>query len=138
MPISDLKQFFVDLEDEAGFDDITIDASTRSRVGDTPLHIASLQGKTSIVIALLKSGAEIDAAGEAGYTALHYAVTHGHIDTVRALVSLGCDTELRFFDGEGQSALELAAYTEDIQLKSKLVAALMKNGDAEQDGETDG
>jgi ankyrin repeat protein len=124
MASSKLKQFLVALEDEAGFDDIKIDVNTRSRVGDTPLHIASIQGRASIVSQLLECGAEIDATGEDGYTALDYAVAHGHIETVRTLVSKGCNPGLRFFSGGGETARELAESTKNIRLKHELLNAL--------------
>ena len=42
--------------------------------GDTPLHVAAMRGDLDEVAALLDGGAEVNARGELGDTALHLAV----------------------------------------------------------------
>jgi ankyrin repeat protein len=93
----------------AGFEDAPeIGPHTRSRVGDTPLHIAAIRGDVKAIGLLLDLGADINARGENGYTALHYAVAQERPDVVRLLLGRGADKDIRFFDGRGQTADELA------------------------------
>ena len=55
---------------------------------------------------LLDHGADINAAGPNGKTALHYAVTAGYASTITLLLERGADTTL--VDHEGHTALSLA------------------------------
>jgi ankyrin repeat protein len=43
------------------------------------------------VRALIKDGADINAQGEGGYTALHWAAQYGYTDIVKALLRAGAD-----------------------------------------------
>lgn len=110
----------------AGFEDAPeIGPQTRSRVGDTPLHIAALRGDIQAVNLLLDAGADINARGEDGFTALHYAVELCHPDVVRLLLERGADKEARFFfDGSGETATELAQYISNNQVKDEIINLL--------------
>jgi ankyrin repeat protein len=55
---------------------------------------------------LLDHGADVNAAGANGKTALHYAATAGHARVVRLLLDRGADPAR--VDAEGQTALDLA------------------------------
>jgi ankyrin repeat protein len=44
-----------------------------------------------VVEELLNAGADINACDVAGYTALHYAASGGHIETGRLLIARGAD-----------------------------------------------
>jgi ankyrin repeat protein len=65
--------------------------SRREPYGNTPLKIASVQGDTTLVEALLAAGADVNARNEDDMTALHYAVSQGHPDVVRVLMLAGAD-----------------------------------------------
>ncbi|NWK57789.1 ankyrin repeat domain-containing protein [Verrucomicrobiaceae bacterium N1E253] len=123
---SELQQFLADLEGEAAFNDKPISCNTRSRVGDTPLHIAAIRGTLDIAYHLLDLGVDIDATGENGYTALHYAVAHERVDMVQFLVDQGCDVSIRIFDGDGDTAGDLVSYCENGDVKLQIKAILDK------------
>lgn len=58
------------------------------------------------VLLLLDHGADINAAGRNGKTALHYAATAGHLRVMTVLLDRGADTTL--VDNDGRTALSLA------------------------------
>ncbi|EGR3970593.1 ankyrin repeat domain-containing protein [Vibrio cholerae] len=75
-----------------------------------PLHKAAYNGRAD-VIGLLSHypgfTETLNAQGpNNGYTPLHDAVWHGHVEAAKALIEAGADTELRAFDG--QAPLDLA------------------------------
>ncbi len=111
------SQYLADFYDElagmaAGFKDaVEIDPHTRSRVGDTPLHIAAIRGDTRAICLLLGLGADINAAGERGYTALHYAVEQKHPEVVSLLLEHGADSSLR--SEFGDTPLDLSREWDD-------------------------
>ena len=59
------------------------------------------------IYALLDRGADVDALGELGNTALHEAVGQGHFDVVRVLLAFGARTDIR--NEFGQTALDIAS-----------------------------
>jgi ankyrin repeat protein len=83
-----------DLPDFAGLGESVVGISSRGLLGDTPLHVAAIQGDTRMISLLLDAGAEIDARGEYGHTPLHEAVGQGHIEAVRLLLSRGADASV--------------------------------------------
>lgn len=76
-------------------------------VGNSALHWAAAKGHTAAVAWLLRQGAAVAAANEAGASALHTAVEHGQPGCAEALVLLG-GAEIQAADGYGQSVLSLA------------------------------
>lgn len=127
MKTINLAHFYEDIAGiGAGFEDTPeIGPHTRSRVGDTPLHIAAVRGEVQTVGWLLEAGADINTGGEIGYTALHYAVEHGHPEVVRLLLQRGANREIRFFESHaGETALELTQHLDDGEAKQKIIALL--------------
>ncbi len=62
--------------------------------GDNCLHIASRQGNIKAVTLLLKADFDIDAKGDMGNTALHYAYKRKHKDIAALLKSSGASDTL--------------------------------------------
>ena len=57
----------------------------------TPLHNAAGEGYAEVTEILLRSGADLDAAGGQGYTPLNIAVYAGHANVVKILLDHGAD-----------------------------------------------
>jgi ankyrin repeat protein len=94
-------RFLADLAtDQASFALIApLNPNSRTPIGETPLHIATVRGDTSAMAALLDAGAKIDTPGEHGYTALHEAAAQRHAATVTLLLSRGASTNIANDDG---------------------------------------
>ena len=65
------------------------DVNQVSPSGDHPLDVAATRGILEEVEALLAGGAEINARGDMGRTALHDAVAHGHYEVAKTLLEAG-------------------------------------------------
>ena len=74
-----------------------------------------------IVSALLKAGANVEAANKNGYTALHEASYHGHASSVSALLKAGAD--IQAVTNYGTAALRLAARDKCTDVLYVLLAA---------------
>ena len=74
----------------------------------SPLHIASLFGKTDCVKALLEAGASHDDQPIDKNTPLALAVNGGHLDVMKLLLPLGCDVNNA--DKDFDTPLHYAAY----------------------------
>ena len=85
--------------------------------GNTPLHIAALDGWPEAVKLLLTHGARADAANAAGHTPLHLTFNApGHqADIVRQLLAAGADPARRLPDG--RNALHVAAATSGVDAR---------------------
>eukprot|EP00731_Ephydatia_muelleri_P014725 Em0008g445a len=84
-----------------------ISPNSRSKDGQTALHISSKNGHTDTMVALLERGADIYARDKDGQTALHISSKNGHTDTVVALLERGADINAR--DKDGQTALHMSS-----------------------------
>jgi|TARA_R110000787_G_scaffold38568_1_gene97091 ankyrin repeat protein len=62
---------------------------------DRDLLRAARQGKTEMVVALLREGADINVTADDGRTPLHHAAAGGHTDTAIALIKRGARPHLR-------------------------------------------
>lgn len=75
-----------------------------------PLHKAAYNGRADVIDVLshYPGFAEtLNAQGpNNGYTPLHDAIWHGHLEAAKALINAGADTELKAYDG--QTPLDLA------------------------------
>lgn len=75
-----------------------------------PLHKAAYNGRADVIRLLANYpgfSETLNAQGpNNGYTPLHDAVWHGHVEAAKALIESGADTELKAFDG--QTPLDLA------------------------------
>jgi ankyrin repeat protein len=95
-----------------------IDANTPNNFGDRPLDTAAVRGNLNEISLLIAAGANIRAAGEHKYTALHSAVEQGHIDAVRLLVEHGAD--LFAESDDGMTPLDLAEALEEREISALL------------------
>ena len=82
--------------------------NARTDSGDTPLILAAKHKHDNVVHALLSdSQCLMDAKGQDGYTALHYACRYGHVDIVKILVKHKANVKAR--TEHGDTPLHLAA-----------------------------
>jgi uncharacterized protein len=95
----EVSAFLHSLVDIPSFNRPITGINERGASGQTPLHVAAIQGNVGLINALLSEGAEIDATGEHGYTPLHEAIEQGHSDVTQALIGAGASIEIRNADG---------------------------------------
>ena len=62
---------------------------------DALIHLVARVGGPDEIALLVASGARVNAAGDMGYTPLHYAVLKGRLDVINTLLGLGADPLLR-------------------------------------------
>ena len=86
---------------------------------DTPLHMASLNGRTPIVKLLIDNGALVDSKSRNGFTPLQIAAQEGHLATARLLVNSGARTDAA--QRRGAMPIHLAAQKNRHQILTYLV-----------------
>jgi ankyrin repeat protein len=86
--------YFVDVK---SFD---VDQRTLTRAGSTPLMLASKAGAVSAAKALIRRGADIDAAAADGATSLHAAAAAGQTAVARLLLKRGANPLAQAAKGE--------------------------------------
>ncbi|XP_072276036.1 ankyrin repeat domain-containing protein 45 [Pyxicephalus adspersus] len=69
-------------------------------LGRNPLFIACILGRSDIVRALVRYGANINHQTTRGYLPLHCAAAWGHLEVIKTIVDLGGDILLLNFRGE--------------------------------------
>ena len=74
-------------------------ASKNAR-GETPLHIASMQGKINDVVDLLGKNADVNVKDNAGWTPLHEACNQGHIKIVEKLLDSGAFIDIPGYEND--------------------------------------
>lgn len=83
-----------------------VDPNQKGIDGDTPLHVACLDGSIEDAETLLNANADVNIRGDIGNTPLHVAVSFGHVELVKLLLSRGARADLR--NEHGNSPLDLA------------------------------
>ena len=101
------------VHDEADLVDFLADAGATLEVGTrigayTPLHVASREGSSSALVALLTAGADANALNAVGITPLHLAALAGTTEAIAALLARGARVDPREPE-YGRSPLMLAA-----------------------------
>jgi ankyrin repeat protein len=93
------------------------------RTVDTSIADAEMRGDTAAVRALIKQGADVNAAQGDGMTALHWAADHGDVEQTRMLIYAGARLEAATRNGN-YTPLHLAARSG----KASVVKALLDAG----------
>jgi ankyrin repeat protein len=86
----------------------------------TPLKLAVLLANQQIAQMLISSGAQVDAIGPSGRTALYEAVRDSHLDLMRFLIENGAAVNVR--DKEGASPLDYAVWSGSVDSVALLLA----------------
>lgn len=94
------------------------DARQISAFGDRPINIAATRGSIEELEVLLAHGADVDSAGEHGYTPLHNAVEQGMLGAVTWLLRHGANKEVR--NSLGDSPRELAVVLGEMEISGLL------------------
>jgi len=93
---------------------------TRGCDGRTLLHIAAQNGDASMVVFLLKSGADVNAkTTPAGWTVIHAAVKGGNQEVVQLILDQGANVDVKTI--RGLTPLKLARASEKKAIASLLV-----------------
>ena len=103
------------------------DLDIPDNAGNTPLQIASLEGKSKIVHLLLDAGCDINCKNIDMETPLIDAVENGHLDVVRMLLKAGLDP--RQSNAKGEEPLDLVNPEMDHydEIRAALVSAKEKD-----------
>ena len=98
------EEFLKELSCIPGFEEMRkIEVSSRSYLGDYPLHVAATRGDGEAIRLLVRAGADINAVDSFGKTALHNAALQEHRSACELLISLGADATLKDADGDTAS-----------------------------------
>jgi ankyrin repeat protein len=92
----------------------------KDKDGHVPLTAAAVAGDASAVRRLLEAGADANARGQSGYTALAHAARQGHLEVVELLIEHGARVDARY---SGTTALIRAAEGGHLDCVRALVAA---------------
>lgn len=93
-----------------GFDLVSI-ASVRGKLGITPLHVASENGSNEILEYLNDFGANFNIQDNGGRTLLHTAIIGNRISTVKLLLKM--DVNLNLKNKQGYTALDVFLINKD-------------------------
>ncbi|MGI4787332.1 MAG: ankyrin repeat domain-containing protein [Janthinobacterium lividum] len=63
--------------------------------GDALIHLVAMQGGSDEMDLLVRSGANVNACGDMGFTPLHYAAMKGRKREAEKLLTLGADPKIR-------------------------------------------
>lgn len=97
----------------------SIDVDKRMKNNRTPLMIASLFGADKAVAKLIERGARVDAFDNERYTALHYAVYFGSINSCKILLEKGANVN---FQNKFGTPLMRASRYGDVEVVDLLLA----------------
>jgi ankyrin repeat protein len=108
-----------------------LEARDVNRANATLLVVAAQEGHVGVVRLLLGRGAEVNAAGKFGETALHHAVGGGHEEMVNVLLSSGADSGMKSYDGD--TALMWASCSGSLGMTKQLLQHMQGRGLNERD-----
>ena len=108
--------------------DAGVDANSKTRSANTPLHAAAYRGHTEVVELLVAHRADVNARDVRGWIPLHQAVDQGHTQAAELLIAKGADVNARM-KGGGFTSLDLAYLKEHTELANILREYGAKTGD---------
>lgn len=73
--------------------------SCKASAGESLLHAAARRGYIENLAYYIQMGMSVDSADNAGFTALHEAVTKGHYECVKLLLEQGSNPNVQSSDG---------------------------------------
>jgi ankyrin repeat protein len=73
----------------------TVELSSRSIEGDTPLHVLAWRNDVSGTEVLIAAGANVNDTGDMGETPLHIAIRQQNLALIRVLLQAGARTDIR-------------------------------------------
>lgn len=103
-----------------------VNAPSRNSMAVTPLHSAAAGRHLALALALLRAGAEVNAAQHGGFTPLMSAAQNGDLELARALLAAGADPQAR--NAAGQRACDLAREEGHHELADLCTGAGAANG----------
>lgn len=106
---------------EAARADRPVELETRDRWGNGPLFDAVRLSRIDVVEALLRSGADVNAANTLGSTPLMVASGKGDLEIVERLLAAGANVDVA--DRDGRTALMSAADVGETRVVKRLLAA---------------
>lgn len=104
--------------------DLGVNANSRARGCDYPLHNAVAFKRYKITSLLIENGADVNLRGIRGLYPLHYAVINGDIKMIKLLLKNGADVNATNDDGE--SALDVARNRCE-ENKDLVISIVLKN-----------
>ncbi|MCZ2340468.1 MAG: ankyrin repeat domain-containing protein [Bacteroidales bacterium] len=84
------------------------------------LHLAAERGDPTIVTQLANTGMEVDDTDLSGNRALFYAITNGHVEAVKALITAGADVN-KSVNGDHMTPVQVAARTGHLEMVQTLI-----------------
>lgn len=118
-PYDNLDNVLKGMRDTVDFFDVPINSIEQKGIfGNTPLIVAAGWGNVDAVRLLLDAGADINATGEDGDTALHRAVAIEALDVVQMLIDRGASVEMA--DAYGETPRDFAEDAKDLRLRELL------------------
>ena len=103
--------------------DAGVDANSKTRSANTPLHAAAYRGHTEVVELLVAHRADVNARDVRGWIPLHAAVDQGHAAVAELLIVKGADLNARM-KGGGYTVLDLA----NLKEQTETAVLLRKHG----------
>lgn len=102
-----------------------IDINQRDNLGNTPLIIAAVNGRTDVMNALIRAGAQKDIKNDADESAIFAAINAGQVDSVRTLLKAGVNPNQRelYGLGGGRTLLMIATQNKNAEIVKLLVEA---------------
>lgn len=95
--------------------------------GQTPLHVAALQGMTDVVVSLIRKKAKIDAKDNIGCTPLHSAVHSSHYEVAEKLIE--SKANIHALTNEKNSVLcYLVQGDSDSPLRTRIIEKILPKG----------
>ncbi|MCJ1230361.1 Ankyrin-2 [Toensbergia leucococca] len=129
-PLHHSCRYGVDVEILKALLDRGANTNARTRLGHTPLMIATFNMRTATAKVLIDRGVDLDIQGKDGGSALHYAVMTGNHDTVIHLLEKKANHRLKTKSGETILHF-LAQRNGDLQLIQSLESFDLEDIDVE-------